>query len=248
MKKRTAMKLSAALLCAAFVVGCQGGAGPVGPEGLGPQFGHKPNHNPGGGGGGGGGDGGPTPAQATFGDDSGDRVLSDDGTSYVNSAGAAPCVIARVEDTGMFFLRTTGGNCFAATGQFKPIVLDFSDAVSRSPDGSGSDNCHVDDANGHAGELDICGSNTISDVRVIAKDLFSKNGLRRGTRADIVFSLEPDFQNTDFSLEFEQRLDVSGDAVTRTFVAGASSVAVLRKGQTVLGRFNLPFSLQVTKQ
>lgn len=236
--------LSAAVICTAFLIGCQEqGSNPVGPEDLGPQFGHKPKHNPGGGGG-----GGPTPAEATFGDASGDRVLSDDGNSYVNSGGVPPCVIARVEDTGMFFLRTTGGNCFATTGGFKPIVLDFGDAISRSPDGSGSDGCHVDDANGHAGELNICGLNTISDVRVIARDLFSKNGLRRGTRVGLAFSLEPDFQNTDFSLEFEQRLDASGDAVTRTFAAGASSVAVLQKGQTVLGRFNMPFSLQVAKQ
>ncbi len=45
-------KVSLALLSTVFLLGCQEqGSGPVGPEGLGPEFGHKPNHNPGGGGG-----------------------------------------------------------------------------------------------------------------------------------------------------------------------------------------------------
>ena len=35
-----------AFLVAAFMWGCQE-SGPVAPEGLGPQFGHKPSHNPG---------------------------------------------------------------------------------------------------------------------------------------------------------------------------------------------------------
>ncbi len=46
-------KLSLALLSTVFLLGCQEqGSGPVGPEGLGPEFDHKPKHNPGGGGGG----------------------------------------------------------------------------------------------------------------------------------------------------------------------------------------------------
>ncbi len=45
-------KLSLALLSTVFLLGCQEqGSGPVGPEG--PQFSHKPKHNPGGGDGGG---------------------------------------------------------------------------------------------------------------------------------------------------------------------------------------------------
>ncbi len=51
-------KVSLALLSAAFLLGCQEqGSGPVGLEGLGPEFGHKDSHNPGGGGGGDGGGG-----------------------------------------------------------------------------------------------------------------------------------------------------------------------------------------------
>ncbi len=44
-------KVSLALLSTVFLLGCQEqGSGPVGPDGLGPEFGHKTSHNPGGGG------------------------------------------------------------------------------------------------------------------------------------------------------------------------------------------------------
>ena len=50
--KRHVLGVPLALLSAALLLGCQEqGSSPVGPEGLGPQFGHKPSHNPGGGGG-----------------------------------------------------------------------------------------------------------------------------------------------------------------------------------------------------
>ena len=48
-------KISLALLSAVFVLGCQDlGPGPVGPDGLVPQFHHSDGHKKGGGGGGGG--------------------------------------------------------------------------------------------------------------------------------------------------------------------------------------------------
>ncbi len=49
-------KVSLALLSTVFLLGCQEqGSGPVGPEGLGPEFTHKEGHTKGGGGGGSGG-------------------------------------------------------------------------------------------------------------------------------------------------------------------------------------------------
>ncbi len=48
--KRYTFAASVALLSAAFMVGCQDqGSGPIGPDGLGPQFHHRPGHDKGGG-------------------------------------------------------------------------------------------------------------------------------------------------------------------------------------------------------
>ena len=118
-----------------------------------------------------------------------DKILSDglSGT-YGNYPGGINCVVDQVAAKGGgYFLRTVYPYCTPAVQ--RSINLDFSDAAStRTPDGSGSDSCHVNDAFGQTGELDICGSNTLPDVRIIAT-LFGSTTLK-GHQRDV--ALQPD--------------------------------------------------------
>ena len=183
------------------------------------------------------------PAQATFRDLSIDRIQSDGLGPYKDGVA---CVICWVDSTsGFFFLRTLGSTCQQSQ---RSIVLDFSDAVSRSA------GCTVPDPNDASGKsLNICGSNTLPDVRVIANTLFRTTALTKGTTVTLPFSLQSDFRGTDFELDFEQSVPVSAPSTNeRDLEAGPDAVAELyqlgQTGQKIsLGRFKMPFHLRVTR-
>ncbi len=160
------------------------------------------------------------PAQATFRDSSTlpDRILSDGLGTYYDAVG---CVVAWVDSkSGFFFLRTVGPKC---QNPVRSLVLDFSDAVSRSA------GCNVPDPNDTSGKsLDICGKNTLPDVRVLADTLFRDTALTKGTTVKLPFSLQPDFGGTDFELDFEQPLSVTATSGNeRVLEAGTDAVAEL---------------------
>lgn len=184
-----------------------------------------------------------------------DRIRSDTFGPYQDGVN---CVIAWVQGN-FFFLRTYSSACFQAESPpVRKITLDFSDAVSRTPDGSGTlGPCFVNDAYGQTGELDLCGSNLVADVRVIANSLFAKT-VTSGTPVSLPFSLSPDFSNTGFSLEFEQNVQVFTDSTNtnaREMQAASTAVAELYKngagprgnGKVSLGRYRMPFRLRVEK-
>ncbi len=200
------------------------------------------------------------PATATFTDRVGDKIRSAGGSVYANGT---DCVIAWVDSnaSGFFFFRTTGGTCYNNTSQFRPIVLDFSDAISRQAECNCSlGPCSVNDAFGQGGgaslfpdQLDICGMNTVPDVRTIADKLFASSALAGGTPVTLAINLAPDFRYTAFELQFEQSVPVTEPAGgTRVMTAGSTRVAELykinKKGpKSSLGRFRMPFELTVTK-
>jgi len=196
------------------------------------------------------------PATAMF-TDVGNKIRSDSGGGYV---AGEKCVISWVDSSsGQFFFRTTGGNCYNGTGEYREIVLDFSDAIVRNVSG-----CSVDDAFGQGDDnpvatpdfpdkLDICGVNTVPDVRWLAGNLFGSSALSAGTPLTLRINLEPDFRYTAFELQFEQSVPVTGGSTTRTMSAGSSLVAELYQytGQgnkkVSLGRFHMPFELEVMR-
>jgi hypothetical protein len=199
------------------------------------------------------------PANATLRDKSGDGILSDGG-AYVNGSN---CVVSWVDSrSGYFFLRTATYNC--VTTNSRSMTFDFSNALSRTPDGSGSDICHVNDAFGDNGELNICGPNygpntVVPDVRIIAGTMFSSTAVTQGTTVAIPFSLSPDFSGTDFELDYEQAVPVTVvSATSRSLTADATSpcsagmVADLYKypkhgSKISLGRYCMPFQVTVNE-
>jgi len=188
------------------------------------------------------------PANATL-QNAGYAILSDGKGTYLN--GTSDCVTSWVDSrSGYYFLRSTIFSCVSTNP--RTIILDFTNALVRTPDGSGSDTCHVDDALGDSGQLNICGPNSVPDVRIIANTMFSSGALTQGTTVTIPFSLSPDFNGTDFELDFEAAVPVSGGSTIRTLNAPAGLVADLYKynkhgGKVSLGRFVMPFQLTVTE-
>ena len=196
-------------------------------------------------------------AQAAFRDATAvptDKIRSDDQSSVL---GAYPdgtyCVIDYRGSGGFYFLRTAKSSCTPPVQ--RRVKLDFSDAISRTPDGSGIDPCHVNDALGQPGELNICGLNDLlPDVRLIANTLFSNSALNLGTAVALHFGLIISFSGPSaFSLEFEQSQGVTASGTNaRTVTAGATAVAELYKNNTSnstrisLGRFKMPFQVTVT--
>lgn len=176
-----------------------------------------------------------------------DRIRSDGLGWYTDGVN---CVINYFDrSSGFYFLRTVKSACTDIVQ--RAITLDFSDAIIRTPDGSGADACHVNDGFNQSGDLNICGSNALPDVRIIANTLFRDNALTGGTAVTLPISLQPDFSGTGFELDFEQPAGVTGDATTRFLTAGPDAVAELyknvRKGPRIsLGRFRMPFQLTVT--
>lgn len=161
------------------------------------------------------------------------------------------CVDSRVDSTSGFYLfRTSRLDCRTA---IRKLVLDFSNAIVRTPDGSGADSCHVNDAFDQAGELDICGSNLITDPRFLASTMFRSNALTRGTSVTMPFSLEVSYQRTAFELAFESNLAVSATAnpnVRVISVTGAPAELYktrARGGRLSIGRFNMSFTVTVEK-
>lgn len=184
------------------------------------------------------------PAVATLSDRPGDKIRSDGLGSYLD---AQQCVIAWVDKGGFFFLRTVAPNCAPATRQ---ITLDFSDAVSRPA------TCPAVVNDQYGNPLDLCGPNTVRDVRVIAQSLFKDTALANGTNVTLPFSLQADFSSTGFELDFEQSVPVSGSGTVRVLDAASTAVAELyqyvkqgkRTAKVSQGRYRMPFQLQVVKQ
>jgi hypothetical protein len=178
------------------------------------------------------------PASATFDDALDDKITSDELGTYDPDVG---CVISWVDtSSGQYFFRTATRSCH------RFVSLDFTDAVVRNT------GCEVQSAFGH-GTLNICGTNAIPDARFLVDKLFNDSALSTGTHASVRFSLAPDFQNTDFELDFEQTLDVDGDSMTRTMIASSDTIAELYRftgkgaNKVSLGRFRMPFGMTVTK-
>jgi hypothetical protein len=189
---------------------------------------------------------------------SGDGILNDLKGDYLNGSN---CVVSWVDSrSGYYFLRTTTFNC--ATANPRTMTLDFTNAINRTPDGSGSDSCHVNDAFGDSGELNICGSaagpNTvIPDVRIIAGTMFSSTAVTQGTTVSIPFSLSPDFSGTDFELDYELPVAVGVNSSTSrtlnaysTTACGPGVIADLYKypkhgNKISLGRYCMPFQVTV---
>ena len=199
------------------------------------------------------------PAQAAFRDLPGsptqpsDKILSDGlSLTYGFYPHLVNCVRNYKGNGGFYFLRTAALSCTPPVQ--RKVKVDLSDAITRTPDGSGSDSCHVNDALGQQGELDICGLNVLPDVRVIANTLFSNSALNLGTTVSLHISLTVSFSGPSaFSLEFEQPLAVTASGPNvRILTAGPNSVAELYKNNTSngqrisLGRFRMPFQGTVT--
>ncbi len=186
-------------------------------------------------------------ASAVFRDLPDDNIRSDDLDPDAAYTDGTDCVTSWVNrKTGFFFLRSVGPYCQPG----RHIVLDFRTWVGSQPSP-----CEVDDALGQLGELNICGANTLPDVRIIADALFQGSALSAGTNVKLPFNLVPNFTSGQaFDLEFEQAVAVTGLSInSRILTAGPSAVAELyrrpSKGKRVsLGRFYMPFQLTVTKQ
>ena len=179
------------------------------------------------------------PATADFGDRAGDKILSVGGAVYADGN----CVIAWVDSgSGQFFFRTASRSCN------REILLDLSQALERQ---AGCDcslgSCPVNDAFNQAGELDICGANTVGDVRWIAGNLFGSSAPSAGIPLTLRINLEPNFEKTAFELQFEQSVAVEEGATTseRLMSADSNLVAELYKytgkgnNKIGLGRFHL---------
>jgi len=189
-----------------------------------------------------------TPAEAVF-DDSLTKRIRSDGQSglYGNYPHLVNCVRDRVNQGGLYFLRTGYHTCVPAFQ--RKIKVDFSTPVLPGPT-----DCSVDDAFGQDGELNICGSNTLPDLRIIADTMFSNTALASGTPVTLYFSLIPDSSNQAFKLEFEQNVGVTAGANSniRILEAGSGAVAEAYKNvppnqKVSLGRFYMPFKITVTK-
>lgn len=175
-----------------------------------------------------------------------DRIRGDGLGAYPNPALGDDCVVAWVDKGGFFFLRSVRSNCTTTTP--RAVVLDFTDAVTPVA------SCDVSDRYGNV--LNVCGSQAVADVRIIANSLFKDAALTSGTSVTLPFSLQPDFSSTGFELEFEQAVGVTAvSANARALEAPSTAIAELyqyvKQGRktvkTSVGRFRMPFQLTVTK-
>jgi hypothetical protein len=174
-------------------------------------------------------------------DDVGDMVRSDGEGAYVDGE---DCV-SSTRDTkkGATALRTASHTtCSDAYWQngglaLRKAVLDFSSPVGVFPSP-----CQLDD-------LNACGANTISDVRIHTADAFSAGA----TRVEIYVSFDPAANNTEFYVEYEQPLSVTGTGASRTITASSTAVAELyrvtrvknRNVLTSVGRYYLPMHMVI---
>ena len=180
------------------------------------------------------------PASATLGaESSGDGIVSD-GTAYDQSV---DCVVSLVQN-GQYFLRTVSPNCTTTPTPPRAITLDFSNPVTART------NCSVFDPNSNT-SLNVCGSTSLPDVRIIAGSLFKTSA--SSTSVILPFSLFPDFSGTAFELDFELAVPFTAPSSTeRVLTPGPGAVAQLYQigahGHKVsIGRYYMPFQLTVTE-
>lgn len=191
------------------------------------------------------------PAHATFRDAASDRIQSD---SFIPSPvyeDAFYCVKSGVSGNGFGFRSRTYG-CSTTTP--RSVTLDFSQPVA----GGCTSPTYVNDAYA-GGQVDICGTNLVPDVRILAGTLFASSAPSRGTPVMLVFSTPPNYSGPGgFELDFEQNVGVSVvSSTTRQLTASATAIAELyqnvpsgsgNKGRKVsLGRYYMPFSVTVAK-
>lgn len=209
-----------------------------------------------------------TPATATFRDTvvtdvsglplaGSDRLRSDNSPNfaaqppYPSYQDPIDCVKSQVGSG--FSFRSRSYSCTTSTPTATPrsVTLDFSQPVvagCTSP-------TNVTDAFA-GGTLDICGSNAVPDVRIIASGMFASTAATKGTSLILVFSTPTNFTGPGgFELDFEQNVGVtvvSGTA--RQMTAPATAIAQLYQNVSTsgkkisLGRYYMPFSLTVVKQ
>ena len=178
----------------------------------------------------------------------GDAVRSDayDPPGYIH---LVDCVSStRDARTGETALRTASHTvCTDAFWQnggtaTRKMVLDFSNPVAGFPNP-----CVIAD-------LNACESNLIPDVRIGTTDAFSSQALSRGTGMSMYVSFHPDLNNTEFYIEYEQPVLVSGTSSTRTLTAGPSAIAELYRATRVknryvftsVGRYYMPMQMTIS--
>jgi hypothetical protein len=181
-------------------------------------------------------------------DDPGDAVRSDAHVppDYIHGT---DCVAStRDARSGATALRTASHTvCSDSDWQngmpaVRQITLDFSNPVAGLPNP-----CVIAD-------LDACQSNEIPDVRIETTDAFSSQALSRGTGMSIYVSFHPNLNNTEFYIEYEQPVSVSGTLSTRTLTAGPNEIAELyqvtrvknRLVFTSVGRYYLPMQMTIS--
>lgn len=171
-----------------------------------------------------------------------DRTPPDD-PAYVDGT---DCVQAWYAPKANFFMRTVTSALPACgpTVAVRALVLDFSDRVWPVVGCPGPGLVYAYDANNRP--LDICGPNDVPDARLVADRLFSATA----TKLDIPFSLEPDFRNTAFELNYVETLAVSAVGSGRAMTAGPGALAELYatsgRTKTLLGRYRMPAQITVT--
>ena len=164
---------------------------------------------------------------------------------------------------GEYTFRTISSKC----GSYPPVatheaghrqlVLDFSQDLSGvCRNGDTGDNLISRTVGNVTRTLNACGVNRISDVRILASNVFS------GTSSSTVIYIslhEPPLANTtQFLLEFALPLEVSGQGDTRTLTATPAHTAVLwevtltRSGKlqkvgAPIGEYVMPFQLTARK-
>lgn len=192
---------------------------------------------------------GPVGTTTVLRDSLGDAVRSD---GYVPSdyIHGTDCVAStRDARSGATALRTASHTVCADSdwqnglAAIRKINLDFSNPVW----GVFPNPCQIAD-------LNACGPNTIPDVRIETTDAFSSQALSRGTGMNIYVSFHPALNNTEFYIEYQQPVSVSGTSGTRTLTAGPTAIAELyqvtrvknRLVFTSVGRYYMPMQMTIS--
>jgi hypothetical protein len=194
--------------------------------------------------------GAPPPSQvattATF-VDVGQQIRGDNLGPYTEGSN---CVRSWFLPTnGSYYFRTTS----SSTCEFPPpsprhLILDFS---ALPIDGQPS-NCLVPD--GHGDELNLCGSNSVPDVRLFADTMFKTGSV--DTPVYLHFDLYPNFVNdTAFSLRFLNPAPIvqtAGGGRQITILNGEAELSVRQAGKggksrlVPVARYLMSMSLTVT--
>lgn len=180
------------------------------------------------------------PASATLRDNTTDGIRSD--TISPTYDQGQDCMLSFVEN-GQYFLRTVSPFPCTPTSA-RALTLDFSNMVTIP------NSCFILDPNSGL-KLNVCGSNLLPDVRLIAQSLFKTPP--GSTTVSLPFSLQPDFTGSAaFELDFELAVPFTGSGNQRTLTAGSNAVAQLYQigahGHKIsIGRYKMPFQLTVTE-